>query len=785
MKVLLLCDNERLLSSYELLLEKSCEVVTCHLTRDDELINIEPFEVIIADFSNRSLLSKLSPLIEAPSDVLFILITPFLIQELTGALDLAQRANLLLTKPFEILKLLKFIENEIGKIQHKSMLERKYSYLIELVEHSPSRIAIFESSGRLFYANTNYLRANNLHNDSIDKVYFNDLPECNITFEEVQSSVSTLGSFEISKEKKGRWFNSHFYAISDEHIIHICEDITLVKERELELQKSAVIFENSAEGILLCDNKNRIISINNAFSMITGYTRDEVVGKSPKILKSGIHDRSFYENMWGNLIRNKRWKGEIWNKRKNGEIYPEWLSISKIESKRFEEEFYIAIFSDISTLKEADQKIHFYANHDSLTGLANRMQFEAQLANSIESCKRNSTKLAVIFIDLDKFKDVNDTYGHNTGDLMLVNISKRLKQSIRAEDLLARLGGDEFVIIAKDVKSYNDVKILAEKLKNTMKDPVVIDKNEFHMTLSMGIAIYPDHGTNSSELVKSADVAMYEVKYSGRANFKLFKDEMTKKVTDKFFIQNELRNALKNDEFVMFYQSVISVPDDKIVGAEALLRWNHPQKGLLSPNEFLGHIAEGSMEREIGYLIIQKVLHDLRAINQRIGHSPFRVSINISATHLFDAQFTYKLVTLCRDFQIQNDQIELEILETQIINNPFIAQEKFDELHALGFHIALDDFGTGYSSLNYLKSFKVDKLKIDQSFIRDMMHNEEDNAITLAVINLARIFKMKVQAEGVESEEIYRQIKHYSCDYSQGYHHSKPKPLHEFLELLR
>lgn len=756
-----------------------------HLEREDVFASLDAKyqKIIIIDLSYKISLEALQTIQNLSLEPFFVLITPYQPSLLSTNTSLLEKINLVLTKPLKIDLLKKYVDEKVSFIAHQKMLEEKNNALVSLVELSPFNIAIYTPDGYLFYANERYLEHNELAHDSIDKIHFDDLKRCDIGFEYLLHALEYEITFTNDREYKKRWFSSTFYKSKNNLIIHVCEDTTLQKQREIELEQSAIFFENSSEGIMLSNSKNIIISVNEAFCTITGYTKDEVIGKTPKILNSGIHDKAYYENMYNSLKYNKRFKGEIWNRRKNGEIYPEWLSISVVHNERYQEKFYIAIFTDITSLKESDKKIHFYANHDSLTALPNRFQFESQLKNALDSARSEKTKLAVMFIDVDKFKDINDTFGHKVGDDILINIAKKLKSVIRKQDLLARLGGDEFVIIAKNIKDENSIQVLLQKIMQEMKNPIIIEKKSFKLSLSIGIAMYPQSGLNADEIIKNADIAMYEVKNSGRNGFVIYDASMSSRVTNKVTLQRELQDAIKRDEFVMHYQPAIDIASNKIIGAEALVRWEHPTRGLLYPNNFLDFVSESEMEKEFGYLVFQKVFQEYHALASHIQNENFKIAINVSANHFFDLEFVIKLKELCDDFHIEPSSIELEILETQLILNPQEAQVKFNALKELGFMIALDDFGTGYSSLNYLKSFKVNKLKIDQSFIRDIMEDKEDDAIVQAIINLAKFFGMRVQAEGVETQEIFEKIKEYGCDYSQGYLHAKPLDLLTFISM--
>ncbi len=787
-KFLIVSEQKSVFKLYELLLNKyfsTVENLFIEVYDFIEEIDFNKYDLILIDLNGKKYLSSLNELSKKNlRTTKIILITPYDLNYFSQFIEYTLSFNLILSKPIDILKLQNFVKTESEKIEKINILEKKNNILAKVVEVHPARIGVYDMSGVLFYANSNFLQANNLSLNHIDNFTFDEVNQCNICFKNIKEKLQITNSFVNQKEENNRWFESTFYIISNEFIIHNCVDITTQKQKELQLEQSAIFFENSNEGILITDSKGKIVSTNKAFSRITGYRKDEVISKRPSILNSGIHDKNFYENMWDNLKNNSSWQGEIWNKRKNGEIYPEWLSIAKAVNPKYNEEFYIAIFTDISSLKEADRKLYFYANHDVLTKLANRVQFESHLKSSLESCKRRNTKIALFFIDLDKFKDVNDNEGHSVGDEMLKTVGKRLEQSIRKEDFIARLGGDEFVLIIKDVKNDEDMITLANKLNENIKEPITIGEKVFFMSLSIGISIFPEHGKDSEDLVKHSDAAMYEVKENGRNGYKLYSQSMSDKISLKVTIQNELKIAIAKDEFEMYYQAVMDIKTNKIVGSEALVRWNHKIRGVLTPIHFINYIENGGMSVEFGELVFKKVLHDIQIINSKLKNQDLKVAINISPEHFFKNTFVQDIENYCKDFSIDTKQIEIELLETGIIKSSDISQQKLGELHEKGFEIALDDFGTGYSSLSYLKNFKVNKLKIDQSFIRDFLDDNNDKAIVEAIINLANIFNLKVQAEGVETKEHEKLLEKLNCNLAQGYFYNKPKSLNEFLDFI-
>ncbi|MCT7557808.1 putative bifunctional diguanylate cyclase/phosphodiesterase [Aliarcobacter butzleri] len=787
-KFLIVAEQSSVFKLYELLLNDYFSTVKTLLINDYDFIEEIDFNqvnIILIDLSGKKYLSTLNELSKKNlKGVKIILITPYDLNFFSQVLNNTMFFNLILSKPVDISRLQFFMKNECEKIEKRSILEKKNNILAKVVDLHPARIAVYTIDGVLFYSNTSYLQAYDLTLNHIDNLFFDDISQCNIGFATIKDKLQITNTFITQREENNRWFESTFYIISNEFIIHSCIDITAQKQKELQLEQSAIFFENSNEGIIITDSKAKIVSTNRAFSKITGYRQNEVIGKKTSILNSGIHDKNFFENMWESLKNHSTWQGEIWNKRKNGEIYPVWLSIAKALNPKYNEEFYIAIFTDISFLKEADKKIHFYANHDVLTKLANRVQFESHLKSTIESCKRRNSKIALFFVDLDKFKDVNDTYGHTVGDEMLKTVAKRLEQSIRKEDFIARLGGDEFVLIIKDVKNSEDIITLACKLNENIKEPITLDDKVFFMTLSIGISIFPDHGKDSEDLIKNSDAAMYVVKENGRNGYRLYSQDMTDKISLKVTIQNELKKAISKDEFEMYYQSVVDIKSNQIIGAEALVRWNHKNRGTLTPIHFINYIDEGGMSVEFGELVFKKVLHDIQIINSKLQNQDFKIAINIAPEYFFKSTFVDDVISYCKDFSINSKQIELELLETNIMKNSEISQKKIEKLHENGFDISIDDFGTGYSSLSYLKNFKVNKLKIDQSFIRDFLEDNSDKAIVQAIINLANIFNLKVQAEGIETKEHEKLLETLNCNLAQGYFYNKPMSLNKFIDLV-
>lgn len=444
----------------------------------------------------------------------------------------------------------------------------------------------------------------------------------------------------------------------------------------------------------------------------------------------------------------------------------------------------VHISSDITVLKEVDKKIYYNANYDSLTTLPNRSYFKKQLRNILKESSQNDFKTALLFIDVDKFKEINDTYGHNVGDKMLTTIAKRLSNSVRKDDVVARIGGDEFVIIVKNIKNIKNAEQLVVNLQNKIRYPIVIDKNIFNVTLSIGVSVYPEHGTIAQDLVRNADIAMYEVKKTTKDSFKIYDKFMSRKVAMKLLMQTEIRRALKQDEFVIHYQPIVDLNGNFVVGSEALVKWHSTERGVLEQDDFLEFILSGDMEKEFGFMIVSKVFEDLIAFNKLFPNEKLTISINIFNHQLLNLNFYSDIENISKKYDIDRSQIELKIVESQIVKNISAVKENIINLYLMGFKIVLDGFGIEYSSLNHLKNFKIDKLKIDRSFIKNIVEDQNDLKITKSIINTAKLFDMKVQADGIETKEQYLMLKDIGCHYSQGLYHSDALPREDFIKIV-
>lgn len=579
---------------------------------------------------------------------------------------------------------------------------------------------------------------------------------------------------ETTFDEKGRALISH----------GTVQDVT---ERELAQKKInlyASVFRHSAEAIMITDHDNRIVAINPALAKLTGYTIDELIGKNPKIISSDLTPKSTYKEMWNALNSTGFWYGELIDKRKNGETYPKRATISVVLNDKGKVINYIASFSDITESKEAEEHIFRLAHHDVLTGLFNRLSLEDRMGQAILQAKRDNSKLAVMFIDLDRFKIINDTLGHHIGDALLVKVAKRLRKSVRDSDIVARLGGDEFVIVLTGLESIRLVANIAKKIVKSLAMTYKIDDHELHSTPSIGISTFPSDGKNSEDLMKNADTAMYHAKDEGRNNYQFYTDEFNKIAHERMTLEYDLRIALEKEQFILHYQPKIDALDGNISGLEALLRWNHPKRGLLMPDKFISIAEETGLIEPIGDWVLNEACRQSNIWRCQEGLS-LKMSVNLSPKQLRDPKLVDRLHEIMKKHQITEDQLELEITENSVMTNTEQAIKQMIAIREAGVYLAIDDFGTGYSSLAYLKSFPIQVLKIDRTFVRDIEEDEDDAAICRATISLSHDLGLKVVAEGVETEAQKDFLVSHKCDTLQGYLFSRPIPSDEILKYIK
>jgi diguanylate cyclase (GGDEF)-like protein/PAS domain S-box-containing protein len=555
--------------------------------------------------------------------------------------------------------------------------------------------------------------------------------------------------------------------------IGVIRDVTLRKKAEEKLTLSASVFTHAREGIMITDASGIIVEVNDTFSLITGYSREEAAGIIPTNFRTDRHGANFYTSLWSALQEHGYWHGEVWHHRKTGEEYAALLTISAVHDESGAVGHYVALFTDITEIKEHQRQLEEIAHYDPLTGLPNRVLLADRLEQSIVQSRRRASPLAVAYLDLDDFKIVNDTHGHAVGDELLVELSRRMKNVLREGDTLARLGGDEFVAVLADMHTVDDCDPLLSRLLEAATSPVRLGDFSLRVSVSIGVTLFPQDHVDPDQLVRHADQAMYLAKQMGKNRYRIFDVVGDAKIKSRGEVLENNRNALRRNEFVMYYQPIVNMGSGEVIGVEALIRWQHPERGLLLPADFLPSVENHSTSIDIGDWVIDTVLAQIA--EWRASGTNLRVSVNVGAGQLQRSDFVAKLANaLARYPTVSSADLELEILETSALTNIETVTSIISECGNLGVSFALDDFGTGYSSLNYLKGFPADVLKIDQSFVIGMLDNQDDRSIVSAVIGLASAFQRQVVAEGVESVAHGAQLLRMGCEYAQGYVIARP-----------
>ena len=555
------------------------------------------------------------------------------------------------------------------------------------------------------------------------------------------------------------------------------------RRAEDELRLYGTVFTHAAEGMTITDADSRIVAVNPAFCAITGYTPDEVIGRTPALLNSGRQGEDFYRKMWMSLRETGQWQGEIWNRRKDGGIFPEWLSIAAVSDDGGESGHYIGVFTDISERKQSEARIHHLAHHDALTGLPNRLLLEDRIEQGILKSKRGQRQMAIIFIDLDRFKNINDTLGHAVGDTLLIQAAQRGLHVLRDTDTLCRQGGDEFVVVLPELESRQDAAHVCRKILSALCQPYLLAGHELTVSGSAGIALYPEDGETASELLRKADAAMYRAKEEGRNTFCYFSAEINTATLGELLLENDLFGALERAELLMYYQPKVDAADGRIVGAEALMRWRHRERGMISPEQFIPLAEENGLINAFGEWAIRTVCAQQRAwLDDGLLVVP--VAINISAQQFAQQDLPNMVAHVLAEYGLPPQLIELELTESLLMRNSARAAAVLQTLRRMHVQVAIDDFGTGYSSLSYLRQFPVQSLKIDRSFVSQIGEHGESVRLASAIIAMAHELDLSVIAEGVENEIQARYLVEHGCDQFQGYLYGRPQPVDEFGALL-
>ena len=568
------------------------------------------------------------------------------------------------------------------------------------------------------------------------------------------------------------------------YFISVIEDIDSQKQSTLDNMQAKMVFNSTQESIVITDKETRIINVNPAFESITGYSLDEIKGKKISLLKSEQHSNEFYNEITRSYKQGGFWSGEVINKAKNGDLFPVFLNISAVKDSNGHIIQYIAVITDISIIKQSQDKIKYLANHDSLTGLPNRTLFSDRLEHALQESRRSKKQLAILFIDLDRFKIVNDGLGHSVGDAVLIEVSKRFTDVLRSGDTIARIGGDEFVIIIQDLDSALNASKVALSLIQSIKEEIIVDEHKITVGASIGISIYPNDGHSADELIRQADIAMYDAKENGRNMYRYISQELSSFAFERASMESSIREGLNNDEFEVYFQPIIDLESMKVSHLEALIRWNHPKLGLVMPSKFIPLAEESELITEITKYVVFKVMTTINDLN-RINNYKCKIAINFSLKDLESDSLFYVFKKYLRQFKIDGSAITLEITERKVIVSSEQNQQHLERYKKLNVSFSMDDFGTGYSNLGYLINKPFDTLKIDRSFISRIGEESKSEEVVKATISIANALGLKTVAEGVETKAQYDFVASHNCDYIQGYYFQTPKPIGKLLEYLQ
>ncbi|MBC3875219.1 sensor domain-containing protein [Undibacterium flavidum] len=685
-------------------------------------------------------------------------------------------------------------------ISERKEMERKeienQQLLTAIIENAAALVYVCDINSKLILCNQQFekavgyprseilgkVRTNFLPAEIAHEHYQNDLQvlrsKCTSSFEETNLETDGLHTYLTIKnplysDKGEAWA-----------VIGISTDITARKRSENEGKLAATVFRHIADGIIITDIDATIISVNQAFSRITGYAYDETYGQKPSMLQSERQDKAFYEAMWHQILENGMWQGEIWNRRKNGEIFPAWQTITSVKNEAGETTNYVSVFSDITEVKQSQERLERLAHYDALTELPNRVLFKDRVSQALEHARRHHTKLAIVLFDLDGFKTVNDSLGHPIGDRLLQLVAQRLSQCMRAEDTVSRLGGDEFAVLITELNSGDDAIQAAHKILQASQEPYHVNDHAVMVTSSVGISIFPDDTEDGNDLIRNADAAMYEAKAKGRNTYCFYQAEMTVKAQQRLSAERDLRRAIEQKEFEVWYQPQIDLSSQRFLGAEALIRWRDPLRGLIPPLEFIPLAEQNGMILPIGEFVLHQVCADFKEW-QAAQLNAKRLSVNVAGPQFYRSDIVATIKDCLSEYQIPAGMLEIEVTETFMMENPQEIKDILLAIQELGVTIAIDDFGTGYSSLAYLRELPIDTLKIDRAFIRDIPSNNKGIAIVRAILALGSSMGFNVVAEGVETQEQSDFLQAEGCRKGQGYYFAKPMPKAEFTRWLQ
>ncbi|WP_298186074.1 phosphodiesterase DibA [uncultured Pseudomonas sp.] len=678
------------------------------------------------------------------------------------------------------------------QLQVHQALQRSEKRLHQALEAADGGIWDWDLQTQTVYFSPSYAALLGLHPEALgdDPQHWKQRlhPDDRVTFERnIQRRLSTLciAPYDVSyrllhQDGSYRWIQLRGRLLLNkqgqpERLLGTASDVSQRRKDDDSLRQAAAVFDATQEGVLVTDAQQHIVHCNPAFTRITGYSQAEILGQLPSMLQSGRHDKSFYRELWQALQNRGAWSGEVWNRRKNGEIYPQWQCIRVIHDEQGEISHYVAVFSDISALKRSQRELDYLAHHDPLSNLPNRLLFTERVEQALERTRIDGQSGAVLLIDLDHFKHINESLGHSIGDLLLKDVGERLSQQLGKRMTLARLGGDEFGLLDESCRSAEQAAVMAQRLQACLTPAFKVSHQELFITASIGISLYPGDANDVGQVLRNADSALFKAKNSGRENYAFYSQELTTQARQRVELASALRHALDHQELRVYYQPLICLGSRELIGVEALVRWQHPQRGLVAPGEFIPVAEETGLIGAIDAWVLEHSCRQMVAW-QRAGTAPKFVAVNVSSRLFSRGELDQRVAEVLHDSGLAPACLELEVTESAVMDNPDAALALLQRLRTLGIRLSIDDFGTGYSSLARLKRLPVHKLKLDQSFVRGLPHDPSDLAITRAVIGLGHSLGLKVLAEGIERPEQVELLQQLGCDHAQGYYFGHPQP---------
>lgn len=685
----------------------------------------------------------------------------------------------------------------LNDIRERKEREEHINLLSRVVEQNPTIIIITDAMGCIEYVNNTFEEVTGYMLEEVLGRNPRFLKSGDTAPQEYQQMWQTITAGGIwngelhNKRKDGSlyWERASIGSLKNDqgeitHYIATKEIITQIKEDEKQLRLASAVFKTAAEAIMVTDTLNRIQMVNESFTQITGYTQQEVLGRSPDMLRSEHHSDDFYDQLYTQLFHQGYWEGEVWNTRKSGEDYPQWLTVSTMRDTNGSIEGYVALFNDITKRKQDEEIILHQANYDTVTGLPNRNLFSDRLQHALQVTNRSQNSGALLFIDLDRFKQVNDTLGHSVGDRLLQEVAERLQACVRKSDTAARLGGDEFAVIIPEVQDNYVFKNIAGKILKSLSARYVIDGHDIFISCSIGITLYPDDGNEAEQLIRNADSAMYKAKELGRNNYQYYTDKMNNEVLQKRELEIAMHKALQNNEFSLHYQPVWNIESRRIESMEALLRWQHPTRGMISPAEFIPIAEEAGLILQLGDWVIRQSCQFGAKLQQQFSDPP-KICINVSSRQIQRGNLSDNVAQALNQTRMKGSGMVLELTESILLADEENTHQQLSQLRDLGLQIAIDDFGTGYSSLSYLKRYPISRLKIDREFIADLETDTDDQALVAGIISMGDALGLEVIAEGVEDKAQLRLLRGMGCRHIQGFIFSPAVTASRAISMLR